>query len=112
MDYFVGAVSHSSRYGIDLGTVVLTDIANDVVENECFMVKYFPGARLQIMIDEGEVSTDKSNNWIVEYSDSSNNIAIGIYGIRDMPITEDLIGIFNTDSGQYAMMFELYKKAE
>ena len=108
----VGEVPRTNRYSIDLGMITLTNVAYDVVENECFMVKYFPEARLQITVDDGELTPDKPGYWIVEYSDPSKNITISMDGIRDLPITEDLIGVYNTESGRYAMQFELYKKAD
>lgn len=100
MYYFVGATRSSGRFGIGLGTVNVTDYAESMVTDDGeFLIKYFPGATLQI-------EEDCTGNWILEYSDPGKNIAVGWDGTGEILITEDLIGIYNVDDGRYNMKFE------
>ena len=48
----------------------------------------------------------------IEYADPSKNIAVGRDGIDDVPITDDLIGIYNISEGKYDMIFEKFIKPE
>lgn len=107
MYFFVGAIRSTGRYGLDSGTVVVTDRANDTVENECFVIEYFPGARIQI--DRNELH-EAGEYYIIRYADPSKNVVIGKKSM-DVPITEDLIGIFNIKTNEYAMRFKLYMGA-
>ena len=108
MYFFVGAIRGTGRYGLDSGTVVVTDRASDTVEGECFVIKYFPGAQIQI---DGNELHEPDEHYIIRYTDSSKNIAISKKSI-EVPITEDLIGIFNTKTNEYRMKFELYTRDE
>ena len=112
MYFFVGAVPHESNFGIGAGNATLTQIADNTVENECFMIRYFPEARLRIAAYNEEIEAGKPGNWTIEYIDRSKNITVGKDGIDNVMITEDVIGVYNTESGRYAMQFELYKKAD
>ncbi len=108
MYFFVGAIRGIGRYGLDSGTVVVTDCASDAVEDECFVIKYFPGARIQI---DGNELHETDMHYIIRYTDSSKNIVIDKKSI-EVPITEDLIGIFNTKTNEYRIKFELYARDE
>lgn len=112
MYFFVGATPRDGRYGIGAGTAALTNVAEDIAENGFFMIKYFPGATLQIEEYDEEHATYKPGNWIIEYADSIKNITIGKDGIGEIPITDDLIGIYHVDENQYVMKFEKYVRTD
>ena len=105
-----GAVPRNGRYGIGAGTASLSNVAEDTLENECFIVKYFPGATLLIESYDKKYATYKPGNWIIEYTDPRKNITVGRDGLGKIPITGDLYGIIDSDSGKYAMKFEKYMK--
>lgn len=112
MYFFVGAIPLDRNYGIGQRKVTVTDVAEDIYTNECFMIKYFPGARLKIEGYEGESLDYKSENLIIEYTDSSKNLRIDKSSIDEIQISDDLIGIYNLDSKQYVMKFEKYVKVQ
>ena len=112
MYFFVGAVPHDGRYGIGASTAVVTNYAESVVENECFIIRYFPGATLRIEKYDEEHMLEKPGNWIIEYADKNKNISVGASGIGRITITDDLIGVFDIDESKYEMMFEKYVKTE
>ena len=108
MYFFVGAIAYDCRYGIGAGTAALTNVAIATVENECFMIQYFPGARLLIEEYDAEYATAEPGNWIIEYANPNNNLAVGRDGTDSIQITNDMIGIIDADVGDYVMKFEKY----
>jgi len=112
MYHFVGAIPSSGRFGISGGTAVVTDYADSLTPNGEFLIKYFPGATLSIEKYDEEYTTHSSGNWIIEYSDSSKNISVGRNGMTEIQITDDLIGIYDTDKSEYVMRFEKYARTE
>jgi len=113
MYFFVGAIAHDCRYGfgtVSTGTAALTNVASDTVDNECFVIQYFPGARLLIEEYDAEHATVKPGNWIIEYTNPGKNITVGRDGTDSIPITNDMIGIIDADVGEYVMKFEKYSK--
>ena len=112
MYFFVGAVPHDGRYSIGTGTAVVTNYAESEVENESFIIKYFPGATLQIEEYDGEHTAEKPGNLLVEYADSGKNISIDRNGTAEIQITDDLIGIYDTGIGDYVMKFVKYMRSE
>jgi len=115
MYYFVGALPYDSRYSIGAGTAVVTNHAggiSGVSENGYFTIQYFPGATLSIEEYDGEHATWKPASWIIEYADPSKNITVGKNGMGEIPITEDLTGIFLVDENRYVMKFEKYVRVD
>lgn len=112
MYHFVGAIPYDSRYSIGVGTAAVTNVAGDTNDDEYFVVSYFPEATLRIEEYGAEWSSYKSQSWIIEYADKSENITVGKNGTNTIPITDDLIGIYNVDETRYVMKFEKYTKAE
>jgi hypothetical protein len=112
MYFFVGAIPSymGYRFGIGAGTAVVNKLAGSDVENGYFVVKYFPGATLEIEKYDEARSFYPLENWVVEYTDSRKNITVGGDGMNEIFITDDLIGIFNADTGEYAMKFEKYAR--
>lgn len=108
MHHFVGAIPSTGRYSIGVGTVAVTNVAERHTESGFFTIRYFPGATLQI-----EKYTDKwrayaPQTWIIEYADKRKNITVGQNGSSVIPVTDDLIGIFNADENEYSIKFEKY----
>ena len=91
---------------------VVTNYAESVVENECFIIRYFPGATLQIEEYDEEHALDKPDTRSIEYADSSKNISVGRNGMAEIQITDDLIGIYDIDKGVYVMKFDKYMRTE
>jgi len=108
MAHIVGAVPYPGRFGIGLGTAAVTDYAEAITEGDCFIVKYFPGATVQIEEYDVAFAPYPPGNWIIEYIDSSKNIIVGKEGSNVIPLTDDLIGIYDVDNGIYVMKFEKY----
>ena len=114
--HFVGEILHSTRYGVNgfSGTIILTDIAagSRYYDYENPIIIFFPRATLavegsNIMQYEGFVE----QTLIIEFADPSKNITFGKDGVSELsaiPITEDLIGIFNVEDNRYEMKFERY----
>ena len=115
MRHFVGTNRYSTRYGVNGfgGAIVLTDIAEEsLYENGYTIIKTLPGATLAI---EGsnliQYEGFTPQTLIIEFADPRMNITFGKDGVSELsaiPITEDLIGIFNVDENRYEMKFERY----
>ena len=123
MSHFVRAIPYDERIEIRLNTRDAVDVTRCAVieiieETRCFLVKYFPEATLQIEpYDEshngwGDGPDYGSGSWIIEYADSNKNMTIGRNGTGEIAITDDLIGIYDTDSGMYTMRFEKYTRSD
>jgi hypothetical protein len=115
MYFFVGAVPSDGRFGFQRGgTAAVTDCAEySTVDDDGFLIKYFPGATLSIeKYDEEYATYPSDSSWVIEYTDSSKNITIGRDGMDTIPITDDLIGIRCINEGRYEIRFEKYRKAE
>ncbi len=110
MYHFVGAIPYDGRFGIGVGTVALTNVAQDDTKSGFFTIKYFPGATLQIEKYTDVWAAYEPQTWIIEYSDKRKNITVGKEGSRVIPVTDDLIGIFNVDENEYSIKFEKYTK--
>nr|AGS53183.1 hypothetical protein [uncultured bacterium contig00081] len=113
MYLLVGATPHEARFYISSDkTAIVTDCAISDVVDDIFVVWYFPGAALQIEEHAEEYETDNPSTWIIEYADPAKNTAIGIGGTDAIPITDDLIGIYNIHEQRYAMKFERHTPPE
>jgi beta-lactamase regulating signal transducer with metallopeptidase domain len=115
MYHFVGALHNSGRFGISdntLGTVDVTDYAECETIDGVFWIKNFPDATLQIepYDEESDGFGYGPGSWVIEYADSSKNITAGRDGTGVIPITDDLIGIYDIAGDRYAMRFEKYVK--
>jgi beta-lactamase regulating signal transducer with metallopeptidase domain len=115
MYHFVGAMPTSSgRFGIgDNGvrTAIVTNYTYGEITEECETLLFFPDATISIEpYDESHMTGP--GNLIIQYVDPSKNINIDRNGTGVIPITGDMTGIYNTNSGGYALRFEKYVKAE
>ena len=80
--------------------------------NDCFRIGYFPGATFQIYRYDENQAKYQPGNWIIEYADPGKNISVGRDGVDNIPITDDLIGIYNVVDGKYDMLFDKFVKPE
>ncbi|MDR0293000.1 MAG: M56 family metallopeptidase [Oscillospiraceae bacterium] len=116
MYHFVGAIPSMGRFSIGVDTIATAVVNNyalsETGDYEGFLIKYFPGATLQIepFNEENAVMGYKPGSWIIEYADSGKNITVGRNGTGEIPITDDLIGIYNAKDGKYGITFEKFKK--
>ncbi|MDD4075606.1 MAG: M56 family metallopeptidase, partial [Eubacteriales bacterium] len=69
MYHFVGAVPSDGRYGIGVGTAAVTNVADCTTDGGGFIIRYFPGATVQIEEYNVEWSAYEPQNWIIEYAD-------------------------------------------
>jgi len=115
MCFFVGAVPGSGRFGFHKGgTAAITNYAEcSTVDDDVFLIRYFPGATLAIEEYDEQYATYPSNyTWFIMYANSSKNITVGKDGMGVMPITDDMIGIYNNVEGKYEIKFERYEKGK
>gem|GEM_PF-4780964 len=120
MLHFVGAIpGNVMAFAIGAGAegiVTVTDIAagEPRVGNADFWITYFPGATFKIEpYDENlHFSSNEPGSWVVEYADTGKNITVGREGTNALPITDDLIGIYDLNGGRYSMRFERYVRTD
>ena len=98
------------------GVVAVTDFAAGEPRDDDahFWITYFPGATFQIEpYDENlHYSSNGPGSWIIEYADPGKNTSVGGEGTSAIPITDDLIGIYDLNGGTYAIRFEKYAKVD
>ena len=119
MYHFVGAVPRmGTRFGIgynSIATAVVNNYAQDVTgDRNGFLIKYFPGATFQIepFDEENALMGYEPGSWIIKYADMSKNINVGRDGTGEIPITDDMLGIYDTSIDDYAIRFDKYVKGE
>ena len=115
MYFFVGALPSHGRFGFHKGgTAAVTDYAeSQTVDDDVFLIRYFPGATLAIEeYDEQHAAYPSDYIWVIEYADPSKNITVGKEGIGALPITDDMIGVYNINESKYEIKFERYVKAD
>jgi hypothetical protein len=75
------------------------------VQDKCFIVKRLPGARLQI-----EDFHDEKGRFVIEYIHSMQDYR-NANGHIDVEL-DDIIGIYDGQSSEYAIRFEVFKRIE
>lgn len=116
MYFFVGALPSPCRFGLHRGgTAAITNYAEcSTVDDDMFLISYFPGATLAIEEYDDQYATYPSNyySWVIEYANSRKNITVGKDGTGAIPITDDMIGIYSIVDGRYEIKFERYVRAD
>lgn len=114
--HFFGAAPYTAPLGIELGTVLVTNVAAHNVETAqdfdgqdyaYFLVRYFPGARIQIEEADIEKVEKIGAGWFLQYTDAAKNRAIS-GPEEDIEITPDLLGLYQPLTGRYAIAFKEY----
>ena len=123
MSHYVGAIPHIGRYGIGHGAAGVSFAATDESVDGCFMIQYFPDSRLSF--DPGRMGeqqsvlgsatspgtadfdANKPAQYVITFEDASKNIPLGADEL-DILITEDILGIKDTESGKFVMQFDAF----
>jgi len=111
MYHFVGAIPSTGRYGVEEITIVVTNVAEDTVEDETFVLRLAPEAKLTVESNEADVSQDKAERLKIAYVNGKKSTPLGAKG-TETTITVDMQGIYDEETGLYRVLFEPYEKPE
>ena len=120
MCHFFGPIPFQARVAIRPNTYDAVNLTRNVgcriIEGtSCFLITSFPGATLQFepyeKVKDRRLIRDPGS-WVITYADPEKNITVGGEGTGLIPITDDMIGIYDMEVDSYTMIFEKYVRTE